>query len=164
MGDGCDCAMIISAIDPGTTQSGYVETSGDEVLYADVVQNDELIEMIRAISGYGAARMIEPRRLVIERFEARGMPIGDESIETMIWTGRFMQAWHNPAEVEFLKRSQIKIALCGTAKAKDANIRQALIDRLGSPGTKKAPGPTYGVTSHAWAALAVAVVAQEIAP
>ena len=28
---------------------------------------------------------------------------------------------------------------------------------------KKAPGPTYGVRSHAWAALAVAVTAMETA-
>jgi hypothetical protein len=36
-------------------------------------------------------------------------------------------------------------------------VRQALIDRLGLQGTKKAPGPTYGIKSHEWAALAVAV-------
>jgi hypothetical protein len=46
-------------------------------------------------------------------------------------------------------------------RAKDQNIRQALIDRLGPPGTKKNPGPTYGVTSHMWSALAVAVTAHD---
>jgi len=46
-------------------------------------------------------------------------------------------------------------------KAKDANIRQALIDKLGPVGTKKSPGPLWGVKSHIWSALAVAVTALE---
>jgi len=44
-------------------------------------------------------------------------------------------------------------------RAKDANIRQALLDLIGPQGTKKTPGPTYGIKSHTWAALAVAVYA-----
>jgi len=59
-------------------------------------------------------------------------------------------------------RKEVKIYLCGSMKAKDPNIRQALIDRLGDPGTKKNPGPTYGVKSHAWSALAVAVTAEGV--
>jgi hypothetical protein len=49
-------------------------------------------------------------------------------------------------------------------RAKDANIRQALIDRFGAVGTKKMPGPLFGVSSHYWAALAVAVYAAETPP
>ncbi len=63
-----------------------------------------------------------------------------------------------------LKRFDVKLHLCGNARAKDTNIRQALIDRFGgiegkskAVGTKKAPGPLYGCKSHMWAALAVAV-------
>jgi hypothetical protein len=41
-------------------------------------------------------------------------------------------------------------------------VRQALIDRLGPQGTKKNPGPTYGMRSHLWAALAVAVYAGDV--
>ena len=42
-------------------------------------------------------------------------------------------------------------------RAKDGNVRQALIDLIGEQGTKKNKGPTYGISSHSWAALAVAV-------
>ncbi|HET6477318.1 MAG TPA: hypothetical protein VFH93_14740 [Thermoleophilia bacterium] len=43
---------------------------------------------------------------------------------------------------------------------KDANIRQALLDRFGGPaavGRKAAPGPLYGIARDVWSALAIAV-------
>jgi len=152
---------VILAIDPGTSQSGWVLFDAGRVRASDVSPNDFVLERIRNIGGYIAAGLHEPVTLAVERFEARGMPIGDESVETILWTGRFVQAWHKPDHVVRIKRSAVKLALCGSARAKDANIRQALIDRIGAPGTKKHPGATYGVTSHAWAALAVAVVATQ---
>lgn len=152
---------MIFAIDPGTTQSGWVRFDGGKVLESGVSPNAHILERVRVLGAFVANRLHEPVTLAIERFEARGMPIGDESVETLLWTGRFIQAWHKPDEVVRIKRSAIKLHLCGTARAKDPNVRQALIDKLGPPGTKKAPGPTYGVTSHAWAALSVAVVCGE---
>jgi len=47
--------------------------------------------------------------------------------------------------------------LCGSVRAKDSNIRQALIDRVGPQGKKHSPGPTYGLAKHDWAALAIAI-------
>lgn len=149
----------ILAIDPGTKQSGWVMLDSGRVRESGVAPNEFLLKHVHIIGGYVQAGLHAPVTLAVERFEARGMPIGDESVETMIWTGRFIQAWHKPAEVVLVKRSTVKLSLCGTARAKDPNVRQALIDRIGAPGTKKAPGPTYGVASHAWAALAVAVTA-----
>jgi len=62
--------------------------------------------------------------------------------------------------------------LCKNNRAKDANIRQALLDRFPATGggkapqigTKKQPGPLYGVTSHLWSALAVAVTWADTQP
>ena len=150
----------ILAIDPGTAQSGVVQTEDGVITLACVMFNETLLERVRVTGAYVANGLVAPMVFAIERFEARGMPIGEDSIETVIWTGRFMQDWHTPDDVVLIRRSAIKVGLCGTSKAKDANIRQALIDRLGPPGSKKSPGPTFGVTSHAWAALAVAVTAQ----
>ena len=153
--------MLIFAIDPGTTQSGWVLFSGQKVRASGTSPNAHVLERIRVLGGYVANGLHEPTRLAVERFEARGMPIGDDSIETLLWTGRFIQAWHKPDEVARVRRSAVKLELCGSSRAKDPNVRQALIDRLGAPGTKRDPGPTYGVSSHAWAALAVAVIAQQ---
>lgn len=155
--------MKTLAIDPGTTQSGWVLFDAGRVHSSGTSPNEHVLERIRVTGGYIAAGLHEPMRLAVERFEARGMPIGDESIETLLWTGRFIQAWHAPDEVVRIKRSAVKLQLCGTSRAKDPNVRQALIDRIGQPGTKKAPGPTYGVSAHAWAALGVAVVAEGVA-
>ena len=48
-------------------------------------------------------------------------------------------------------------------RAKDSNIRQALLDLYGGDkrkaiGIKAEPGPLYGIKSHMWAALGVAVI------
>lgn len=143
------------AIDPGTTQSGWVLFDGYRVRCSGTDANATVLDMIAAA---------EADELVIERFEARGMPIGDDSIETVIWTGRFVQAWRSPESVRLVKRSAVKLHLCGTSRAKDPNVRQAVIDQVGAPGLKSSPGPTYGVTSHAWQALAVAVTARAARP
>ena len=55
-----------------------------------------------------------------------------------------------------------KMHLCNSPRAKDANVSQALKDKLGEVGTAKAPGPLYGIAKHAWAALAVGVYAAEV--
>jgi hypothetical protein len=58
-----------------------------------------------------------------------------------------------------VKRIEVKSHICHSAKANDANIRQALIDRYNGKdaaiGKKAKPGPLYGVSGDMWAALAV---------
>jgi hypothetical protein len=142
----------ILAIDPGTAQSGWVLFDGERVLQAGVLPNDQML-----MACYSRAAD-QADVLAIEKIEAMGMAVGAETFETVHWSGRFYQAWPGNKVLRVTRRA-VKLHLCGSMRAKDPNIRQALIDRLGQPGTKKAPGPTYGVTSHAWAALAVAVTA-----
>lgn len=146
---------LVLAIDPGTTESGWVEYDGSRILASGVMPNHE---MLKHVIGHRA------RRLAIEMIASYGMAVGKEVFETCLWIGRFMQASHLRDGVELVYRKDVKMHLCGTPRAKDANIRQALIDKLGPQGTKKAPGPTYGVKSHAWSALAVAVTVVETRP
>ena len=47
--------------------------------------------------------------------------------------------------------------LCGQTKAKDTNVRQALIDRFGVVGTKKNQGWFYGFKADIWQAYALGV-------
>ena len=139
---------MILAIDPGTAESGWVLYDAGKVAGAGVMGNDDVLAMVQT----STADM-----LAIEMIASYGMAVGREVFETCVWVGRYKQAWRDPNAVRLVYRQAVKLHLCGSAIAKDANIRQALIDLLGPRGTKAAPGPTYGVSSHAWAALGVAV-------
>ena len=138
------------AIDPGTTHSGYVVIDAGGVQLSGVAENGEMFELIAA---HGS-------NIAIEMIASYGMAVGREVFETCLWIGRFMQA-AGPDRVRLVYRKDVKLHLCGSPRAKDANIRQALIDRWGGKaeavGTIKKPGPLYGVKSHAWAALGVGV-------
>jgi hypothetical protein len=156
--------MLILAIDPGTTQSGWVLFDGDRVHDCGVLSNNSLL--LALDTGVGLVQM--PDQVAIEMIASYGMPVGREVFETCVWIGRFVQAWHSPEAVRLVYRRDVKLHLCGTSKAKDPNVRQALLDlfpRTGGGatpqiGTKGKPGPLYGVSSHAWPALGVAITAR----
>jgi len=143
--------MITFAIDPGPKQSGWVLFDGKTVLDSGVADNHDVLRWVQA--GPVADQ------LAIEMIAGMGMTVGQETFETVRWIGRFQQAWREPERVRLVYRRHVKQELCGNQQAKDKNIRQALLDRVGPQGVKKAPGPTYGVSTHAWSALAVAVTA-----
>lgn len=154
----------ILAIDPGNTQSGYVvvEHDGEEirrVLEAGKIENNVLLPLIAQKlygNGYDVA---------IEMIAGMGMTVGQEVFDTCVWIGRFWQTilWQAGYGPTRIFRREEKLDLCGSLSAKDANIRQALVDRYapGQPnfgkGTKKDPGFFYGFSADMWAAMAVAV-------
>lgn len=146
--------MKVFAIDPGPKESAYIVWRGGKVECGMMRDNSDIVQLIRQ----GSHRDCDV--LAIEMIACYGMPVGRETFETCLWIGRFIEAnateaFKNPRH-RLVYRKDVKIHLCGTMKAKDGNIRQALIDKHGAPGTKKAPGATYGVSGHLWAALAVA--------
>lgn len=148
---------MILAIDPGTTESGWVTFCDGVIADSGVMPNHDLLRRIPLLGNWSDT-------LAIEMVASYGMAVGREVFETCVWIGRFQQAWHIPDGAKLVYRRDVKLHLCGNAKAKDPNIRQALLDLIGPAGTKKQPGPTYGVKSHAWAALAVAVTVAGITP
>jgi hypothetical protein len=104
--------------------------------------------------------------MAIEQIRSYGMAIGATTLDTVEWSGRLIEAFLHREDTDDrvlrIPRIEIKSRLCHSGKAKDANVRQALIDRLGPQGTKANPGPTYGIKSHLWSALAVAIVAMDM--
>ena len=151
--------MNILAIDPGTEESGWCSFHPDRgVLGCGVKPNDIMLDEVRS----SCADV-----LAIELVASYGMPVGREVFETVRWIGRFQQVWNCPDDVMLIYRRDVKLHLCNSAKAKDANIRQALLDmfprtgggKMPQIGTKSKPGPLYGVSSHAWSALALAITA-----
>jgi len=86
-----------------------------------------------------------------------GMPAGKDVFNTCVFIGELKEACSQGFKAYLIERRFIKLHLRNSARAKDSNIRQALIDRFGAPGTKKSPGRLYGVKADEWAALALAV-------
>lgn len=141
--------MKILAIDPGNVESAYclIDKETYKPLEFGKVDNTRLLMLLGEL---------EYSELAIEMIASYGMPVGKEVFETCVWVGRFIQRRECP-NFEYVYRKEEKINLCGSMKAKDSNIRQALIDRFGVVGTKKEQGFFYGFKSDIWAAFAVGV-------
>lgn len=155
---------MILAIDPGPVKSALVGyEAGTTLVWGKLRPNAEIL---RELASCAAEDVLDGGRavLVIEQIASYGMAVGAEVFETCFWSGRFAQAWaewSGGEEAHRIPRLQVKIALCHTAKARDGNIRQALIDRWGGPASIRKGGALYRVKNDLWAALAVAVAWEE---
>jgi len=139
------------AIDPGSGQSAWLQFDGSRPTAFGITANEILVKALRS----GGL----PDVVVIEKVESYGMAVGAEVFDTVWWAGRFAEA-ASRVPVVMLPRRAVKLALCGDSRAKDANIRQALLDRFGGSaavGRKASPGPLYGISRDVWSALAIAV-------
>tara|TARA_R100000808_G_scaffold24964_1_gene59947 strand:+ start:1585 stop:2124 length:540 start_codon:yes stop_codon:yes gene_type:complete len=142
----------IVAVDPGNKMSAFVVLEDGEPVDLGIHANEYFLSLLDYVS------IIWPEAtLVIEMIACYGMPVGAEVFDTCVWIGRFRERFHGP--VEFVYRKDVKMNLCQSMRAKDANIRQAVIDRFGGKesgvGNKKSPGPLYGAKKDIWAAIAV---------
>ena len=145
---------MILGIDPGHIQSAYVvyQPETEEILEHGISENEKfLYEEIQLLCKPEGCLIVA----AIEMIASYGMPVGKEIFETVFYIGRLWERLEIAKELVY--RKDIKLHICGTNRAKDSNIRQALIDRLGSPGTKKVKGKTYGLKGDEWSALAVAI-------
>lgn len=118
--------MRLLSIDPGNRESGYVLLEGGSPDQFAKLPNEELLRLVWD--------EINADVLVVEFPVARGMPASNELFQTVFWIGRFVQAWierEPDAEWHPVDRKDVKLAICEDPRAKDANIRQALIDRYG---------------------------------
>ncbi len=158
--------MKLLAIDPGPVVSGAV------VLDVSVTPPRLLrvwpsIVTSRLITVCGSRRFFD--HLAIEMVASYGMPVGASIFETCVVIGRILEA---AGRGDRVYRKDVTLAMCRSVRANDSNVRQAIIDmypprgggKTPQIGTKKAPGPLYGVKAHAWAALAVGITWQLGAP
>lgn len=147
--------MGILSIDPGNIESAYVVLDKKTLKIIDFskVANDYLVDQLEC--DFFDRFSID--HVAIEMIASYGMAVGATVFETCVWVGRFAQAASKYTDVQYIYRKDEKMNLCHTMKAKDSNIRQALIDRFGVVGTKKNPGWFYGVSKDVWAAIAVGV-------
>ncbi len=142
--------VIVAGIDPGPTESAFVEWDGKKVLSKDDMDNVQLLNYLEKY----------PHIVAIERIRGFGMKAGNEIFDTVEWIGRFHQA--KRTDCYLVPRKAAIVHLCGTPKGNDPAIRKALIYRIGEQGTKKNPGPLFGVTKHKLPALAIAVTFHDL--
>lgn len=153
---------MILAIDPGNIESGYVVIDGGNLkpLIAEKVNNEELLKRIKK------SKDMNITDIAIEMVASYGMAVGATVFETCVWIGRFLETCKTvfpDAEIKFIYRKNEKMNLCGSMKAKDSNIVQALIDRFApntpnkGKGSKKEPGWFYGFKKDIWQAYAVGI-------
>lgn len=148
---------FLLAIDPGSTESGFalIDAETYRPIQAGKAENEEILKKIDNLNISACA---------IEMVACYGMPVGAEVFDTCVWIGRFVERLSEYLmEYEYIYRKDEKINLCGSMKANDATIRQALADRFAKgqknfgKGTKKVPGWFYGFSKDAWQAYAVGV-------
>jgi hypothetical protein len=141
--------LRVLAIDPGPEQSACVGLdAGGRVQTHSLLPNADLCWRLRVVEKEGVL-------LAVEMVASYGMPVGEEVFRTVLWIGRFIEAWNGPHLL--IPRLEVKMHLCHDSRARDSNIRRALLDRFGPAGTRRAPGDLYGVSGHGWSALALAV-------
>lgn len=140
--------MTIFAIDPGPEMSAFVQWDGKVIDHGHLNNYD----MRQLLIGR------EYDECAIEMVASYGMSVGASVFNTCLWVGRFWEV--SRKEPTLCYRKDIKMFLCRTMRSKDKDIRQALLNLVGQQGTKEAKGPTYGLKSHTWSALAVAVYAE----
>lgn len=173
----------VLAIDPGPKLSAYLILDGGVPTLFAKIPNDTLLDSLRSHLASGVPT------LACEMIQARGMGVSADTFDTVFWAGRYCERWMPGAFVRVF-RSQVKAHICGQQKAKDSNIRIALIDKFGGAdiaiGGKKCPkckgkmwigrdhapctcddgwlyrpGPLHGLAADCWSALAIAVTWRE---
>ena len=149
--------MEILCLDVGTLESGYciVDYETYKPIEFGKIKNEELLNIVKT-KKYD--------ELIYEEFQSYGMPIGMSTIKSITWNGRYIQsALDRNIPINFICRKDEKLNICGSLKAKDTNIRHALIDRFAKhdfkngKGTKDNPDWFYGFKADIWASYAVAV-------
>ena len=151
---------MIFALDPGPVQTAFIVWNGTAILDKGLVPNNKLLDIL-------SVSYPQVEALAIEMIASYGMPVGKDVFETCVWIGRFIDRWHTSDNKNYrlIYRREVKMHLCESMRAKDVNIRIALIDRFApgfrnhGKGTKDDPSLFYGFKADLWQAMAVAVYA-----
>lgn len=155
-------ANILLAIDPGDEYSAFVFIDIETykpLYFAKEMNEDAMVHMIDFVKENNV------RSVAIEMVASYGMAVGRSVFETCVQIGRFAERFRMlGCIVDFVYRKDEKMCICGQMRAKDSNIRQALIDRFAKfdfkngRGTKNNPDWFYGFKADVWAAYSVGAV------
>lgn len=158
---------VLLAIDPGNEQSAYVFVDIDTHMplwfakknNAEAMQ--DILDYIRESRQTGFADI---KAAAIEMVASYGMAVGASVFQTCVQIGRFAERLEQiGCHIDYIYRKDEKMRICGQMKAKDSNIRQALIDKYAKfdfkngKGTKENPDWFYGFRADVWQSYAVGI-------
>jgi len=159
--------MKVLAIDPGSSKSAYVvyDIENKSLVTFGIDENEVLIKRVKKLHSFVPF-------MLVEQVKNYGMLIGDTLLMTVFWSGRFVESWGGDA-FSLIPRKTIVTSLCGNARAKDKNVRRAILDRFSTAsrggfgkepalGNKSHPGPIYGVSKDVFSALALALYWEDL--
>ena len=155
--------MIIYGIDPGPTASGVAvyDTQARRLLHSNKAASLGEVRLEMQLLNLKHQDLW----VAIERMQSYGIA-GGSLLQTSEIVGRVQEMAHTleiPHSLHY--RREVLRALDVTGKGnRDSLVMNRLIEMHGGTkraavGLKKEPGPLYGISSHAWAALAVAITA-----
>ena len=152
----------ILAYDPGNVETAYclIDTETRKPIEFGKVKNEDALTYLYDNVNRGEWR--KPTAVIIEMVASYGMAVGASVFQTCVMIGRLTEAAVIcDVPYDYIYRIEEKTTICHDSKAKDANIRQALIDRFAQhdlkngKGTKKEPDWFYGFSSDVWQSYAV---------
>ena len=160
---------LLLAIDPGSERSALLgfDPKSRRVVDRIIQPNDKVLHSIRALVSLYAALAIEHSKVYLLSRKNAPPFFPQQVFDTAVWVGRFKQTWIDAGgrgDPELIGRREVKLHLLGRANGNDSLVRHALLDIVGPSGTKRKPGPTYGVKADLWAALGVAVTVADRPP
>ena len=155
--------MIVIGIDPGPLKCGFCVYDTDTKRVTESRKDASVDDVLDTLFQL----RLPCYRVGIERVQSYGIAGGD-LLRTSEVVGRlWQQAIGSGYEVTLHYRRDVLRFLDVTGKgSRDALVRARLIEMHGGTreaamGKKASPGPLYGVSSHAWSALAVALTAAD---
>jgi hypothetical protein len=158
-------SKIIFSIDPGNIDTAFCVWDGSTILEFGKIENEEFLEKIHKF----ISATITPSTIhfVIEKIASYGLAVGATVFDTAEMTGRIEQKVKDhylifisyPPNFKKVFRRDVKLHICGSVRAKDGNIRQALIDRFEPElqAKQRPKGLLKGLTADCWQAFALAV-------
>lgn len=133
------------SIDPGTTQSAILCWKEGYVIWARILENRGVVELLEGLD----------EAVYCEMIASYGMPVGKEVFETCLWIGEFRHAVQSSGgSFHIVYRRDVKMHHCANMRAKDSNIRQALLDKYGKEVTRP-------LKRDLWSAFAIATFVTE---
>lgn len=146
--------MTVLGIDPSHVESAFVFWDGSRVIDCGKLPNDEVRDLLCGSSRYDLVAVEVPTLF--------GKRVYPEILEGAIQAGAFWGIGAVALRSVRYSRQQTSLHCSGDRSCKYAHLKNCLIERFGPVGTKKSPGPLYGLSGEdMWDALAVAVTAYD---